>query len=130
MLNRFPSQAIHHSASGFICGEKSFNAEFLQCNVQRRSQSSEGRKQAKCRVLPPVVDGQERWNSAIKIGHAPAARYARKAEQFIEETLQRLVCWIVSGFAMHPPNDACGDQFPVLNEGPQAFGIKDKTGAL
>jgi len=50
-------QAIHNSASGFVCGKKSFNAEFLQRNVQRRAQSSEGRKQAKRRVVPPVVDG-------------------------------------------------------------------------
>ena len=57
---RLLRQAMQHHAGGFICGEKTFNAEFLQFNVERRAQGGERGKQAKRRVLPPVIDGQER----------------------------------------------------------------------
>jgi hypothetical protein len=46
MLKRTVSQAIQQSARGFICREKTFNAEFLQCNVLRRTEGSKRRKQA------------------------------------------------------------------------------------
>jgi hypothetical protein len=41
------SQAIHQDARGFIGREKTFNAELLQSNVQRRAQAGEERKEAK-----------------------------------------------------------------------------------
>jgi hypothetical protein len=47
MLKRSVSQAIYKGACVFICREKTFNAEFLQSNVQRRPQGSEDRKKAK-----------------------------------------------------------------------------------
>src|SRR6516164_6727463 len=116
-IKRFFSQAIHYGARGFICGEKTFNAEFLQYNVQRRAQGSERGKQAKRRVLPPVVDGQAGWRSAIQFECAPAARNARIAEQLFEETLQRLVRGVVCNFAMYPASDVRGDHVPVFDEG-------------
>lgn len=60
MSDRCFGQVTHHSASGFICREKDFYAQFLESNVQRRAQGAEYRKQPKDRVIPPVVDGQER----------------------------------------------------------------------
>jgi len=130
LLPRFGRQAIHHSARGFICREKAFNAEFLQHNVQRRAQGGERRKQAKRRVLPPVVDGQKRWRSAIRIEYAPAARHARIAEQLFKETLQRLVRRVVCNFAVHPPNDVCGDRVPVFDKGPQPLRMKYQAGSV
>jgi len=54
-----------------LCREETFNAQFLQCNILRCAEGGKRRKQAKRRVLPPVVNGQERWRSAIQIEHAP-----------------------------------------------------------
>src|SRR5215469_12569093 len=102
-LKRFVSQAIHHDARGFVCGEKSFDAEFLQCNVQRCAQGSERREPAKRRGFPLVVKGQKRWRSAIQIEHAPTARYVRIAEQFLKERLHRLIRRVVRSFTEDAP---------------------------
>src|SRR5258708_2722664 len=127
MLRRPVSQ---ENTCGLICRKKTLNAEFLQCNVQRRAQGSKRRKQAKRRVLPPVVDSQKRWRSAIQIEHAPAARHVWIAEQLLEETLHRLVRGVVCSFAMHPPNDTCGDTLPVFDKGPQSLGMEYKADSV
>src|SRR6516165_10139535 len=100
MLTRFFSQAIHDNARLFICGEKSFNTEVLQGNIQRGAQGSQRRKKTKRRVLPLVIDRQKGWRHAVQIEHAPTAWHARIAEQMFEETLQPFVRGVVCSFAM------------------------------
>ena len=36
---------------------------------------------AKDRLLPPIVDGQDRWRNAIHIQHAPAASFERRSRK-------------------------------------------------
>ena len=54
---------------------KTFNLEFLQGNIQSRTEMGKRRKQAKRRVLQVVIDGQKQWGGVIQIEHAPAARH-------------------------------------------------------
>src|SRR6202042_2417 len=110
--------------------EETFDAQFLQSHILRRPEAGKRRKQANRRVLPPVVDSQERWGSPIEIEHAPAVRDVGVAEQLLQETLHRVVRWVVCSFTMHPPKDACRNTLPVFDKGPQSLGMEYKAGSV
>src|ERR1700719_476150 len=65
-----------------------------------------------------------------KIRHVPVTRHRRITEQFLKETLHRLVRRVSRDFTMHALNDACCHAFPILNVWPEPLGMKYQPGSI